>query len=407
MDLLPVAVLIGQALLLALCVRAFMRHRGLEGLLFGIFFTAAVAPSIYFWGRRWLLQQAVVFGFVALWQLTAPIMRARPVRITYRWGMGVLGLGLLMVLVDQPTDLGLEHRVPPHFNVLLASDDANVKNVVFFTSPSIILKHVEGNVWVNTATVSAGIPDDVKGKRTLYVAFLLPEGADLPERSRNSACRWEEHAEGSWASCQLNLGPGNRSDAFELSFRWKPVSHRMGMGERRILLARRQSELWGLQLSPAVRSSIHPLLVIEGNLATTDLDQAHPTPYRSHRDRVVWRLDEPVDIGDELLEVTLVDRRMRDIFNLTPEVLALAGGLLLGLASQQLAGVRTSDGLSSHGAELDRALSRLDSYIQSAEETGRATEERWRRFERRATILTAILFLTAYARRQRMRRRRS
>jgi hypothetical protein len=109
-----------------------MRRRNLEAFLFWILFAAAVATSIFFWGRRWLLQQVVVLGFVALWQLTAPIMRAPPVRITYRWGMGILGLGLLMLLADQPTGLRLEHRVPPHFNILMASDDANVKDVVFF-----------------------------------------------------------------------------------------------------------------------------------------------------------------------------------------------------------------------------------------------------------------------------------
>jgi hypothetical protein len=113
MDLLPGAVLIGQAIFLALCVRAHMRGRHMLGLLFGVLATAAVVASIYSWGGRWLLQQVAVLGFIALWQLTAPFMTAHPVRITYRWGMGVLGLGLIMLLADQPTDIGIEHRVPP------------------------------------------------------------------------------------------------------------------------------------------------------------------------------------------------------------------------------------------------------------------------------------------------------
>jgi hypothetical protein len=133
------------------------------------------------------------------------------------------------------------------------------------------------------------------------------------------------------------------------------------------------------------------------NLATTDLDQAHPTPYRSHRDRVVWRLDEPVDIGDELLEVTLVDRRVRDIFDLTPDILALAGGLLLGLASQQLASTRTS----AQRVDPSQTLSNLDARIRGIEHTGRAIEERWKRIERRTWVFIGITLLMASTKRKR------
>jgi hypothetical protein len=377
-----------------------MRGRHMLGLLFGVLATAAVVASIYSWGGRWLLQQVAVLGFIALWQLTAPFMTAHPVRITYRWGMGVLGLGLIMLLADQPTDIGIEHRVPPSFNIFLASDDAMIKDVEFFTSPSIVLRHIERDVWFSYATVSAGISEEVKGRRRIVVGFFLPEGADLPDKSStntDSACDWEEHAQGSWASCDLILGPNNRSDMFQLNFRWKPVSHRMGMGQRRVLLARRHSSLWAHLLSPAVRSRLHPLLVVEGNLATTDLDQAHPTPYRSHRDRVVWRLDEPVDIGDELLEVTLVDRRVRDIFDLTPDILALAGGLLLGLASQQLASTRTS----AQRVDPSQTLSNLDARIRGIEHTGRAIEERWKRIERRTWVFIGITLLMASTKRKR------
>ena len=386
-----------------------MRGGRIVALLFGILLAVAVGASARFWGGRWLFHQLVLLSFVALWQGTAPRLKARPVRITYRWGMGILGLGLLMLLVDQPTDIGTEHRVPPSFNVLLASDDKMLEDVQFFTSPSIVLSHIEGNTWYNYATASAGIPEDAKGERLIIVAFLLPEGADLPEKpsaSDDSVCDWDDDPTGAWASCTLRLGPKNRSDTFHLEFEWKPVSHRMGMGQQRVLLARRHAELWAPVLSPSARSRLHPLLVVEGNIATTDLDQAHPTPFRSHRDRVVWRLDEPVDIGDEVLEVTLEDRRVRDVFDLTPEILALAGGLLLGLVSQQLIGAGASDQLHRQQADLNQALGELNTELHNIQNTLRAREKRWGSLQRRRNVLVVVMFLVAYAERRRIRRRR-
>jgi hypothetical protein len=313
------------------------RRRALPaGLLAGV---ASAGCGAYL-AIKWPVVELALFGPVFLWRLVAPPrFRTHPRRNAYLVAFSLLAIGLVILLLDQPQSANSGY-LSTMTAVGVTDGDQSLKGIRFSEPPTITLDAattVPGNWnWFGTFEFTINVDKSRNREQDLVISALLPK--------ISSPTAWEGAKPD-----YLQVAPlGDRQDLLRLvlhinrttsqrrvivSFRPHIPSHRMRLGEQRVLLSR-TSMLLGYQL-PA---QSHPRLQVKVPLATTDL-VAQPAPSYALRDVASWELGGPLTLEGNLnpvtsmggIDITLTDRRIRLMADLAVEVLLLAGGLLLGL----------------------------------------------------------------------------
>jgi hypothetical protein len=141
-----------------------------------------------------------------------------------------------------------------------------------------------------------------------------------------------------------------RGASVSLSFDWTPShSQKLRLGEERLLLAPGSTEIRSYpktsadrntyrDLPPLANSPDPPLLRVKTDMPMSEFEQAHPAPYYSQRNLVAWPLNTQRGFRNRrLLEVTLVNNRVRFLADQSIQIAFLGAGLLLGLIAEPAA----------------------------------------------------------------------
>jgi hypothetical protein len=204
-----------------------------------------------------------------------------------------------------------------------------------YQNPEIRLDEDENGWWWGAIRLTATMENGSK-PRPLAFKIQLPEDIKLvsPELGGPAACMSESKAGGELI-CRIIPARNNRAFELEANFWWKPELPRLRIGENYMRLLRVPPEE-NHGLTKADTNHEPPILTIFTEAKQTSIVGRNPEPYHSLLNGYAWRLDFPEADEQHFVDLTLTNRRVRFFADQAPNLLALAGGLLLGLLAEPL-----------------------------------------------------------------------
>lgn len=324
---------------------------------------------------NWPLIELGLFGPVLLWRLiTPPHIRSHPRRNAYLLSFSLLILASAILILDQPQDAA--SSASSTRLAVSISDSQHLKDIRFSEPPTVTLEPITTAPgtwrWLGILEFTLQVNQGKRKERDLLVFALLPNSSRVRPWGNVEPDKWqlEDLAEDQdllYLIVHINRNTSERRVI--VSFLPDIPSHRMRLGERRILLSRAPFLVGDPLPGPSL-----PRLQVKVPLSTTDLI-AQPTPSYALRDTASWQLSGPITRSNiptvnlnpatsmEGIDITLTDRRIRLLADLSVELLLLAGGLLLGLIiepAMDLSGIRQRQAL------LERTAPELETQVKAA-----------------------------------------
>jgi hypothetical protein len=322
-----------------------MRHR--RPLLGGLAGVASALCGAYLI-LNWPIIEVALFGPVLLWRLVAPRqVRSHPRRNAYILSFSLLILGFLVLILDQPQDADPSASVP-RIAVSVIDDEylnEQLKGIRFSEPPTITLQAITTapGTWrwfgILEFTLTAE-PQKQRKDRDIWVYALLPNisrpepwGNVEPDQLKLTDLSEDQDLLRVAVRVTKSTSVRRVILSFEPHIPLQPVR----LGEKRIVLSRGP-----FLVGNPVPDRLLPRLQVKVSLSTTDM-VAQPAPSYSIRNIATWQLGEPITESNiptvnlnpatsmEDIDVTLTDRRIRLLADLSVELLLLASGLLLGL----------------------------------------------------------------------------
>jgi hypothetical protein len=186
----------------------------------------------------------------------------------------------------------------------------------------------------------------------------------------------------------------------EMRFAWLPPSHRLRLGEQRVLFTRGSPELLGIgKPFPTGPNAPAPQLTMITDSSRVDL-QAYPTPEYSLRDTASWDLTPPNNQFFQDLDVTLSDRRIRALADPAVELIILAVGLILGLITERAVRPVGLHAVREAQEQLNARARDLQLRMEAGEQAMAEVQTQWSNFAKTtlrkgfgAGVLVALLVL--------------
>jgi hypothetical protein len=311
-------------------IRPVKRHPAISiGCVFGLILGAVSAD-------RWpsLGPYIVGWGFLSWWYLITFGKLHFSRQAAFSLAFAMIGVASLVIYLDRPS-----HSLVPDdakkVNFSIGVIDPSMLAGWSYKNPEIRLDE-GGNGWWRGAVMLTATLEKGSKLRPLAFRIQLPQDIELvsPELGGPAACMSEPKADGELI-CRLIPTRNNRTFELEVNFWWKPDLPRLRIGENYMRLLRVPPEE-DHGLAKADKKHEPPILTIFTEAAQTSIVSRNPEPHYSLLNGYAWRLDFPEGDEQHFVDLTLTNRRVRFFADQAPNLLSLAGGLLLGLLAEPL-----------------------------------------------------------------------
>lgn len=363
----------------------------------------------YVQGTLWPLAMAVVVA--ALWWTVLASLHTHPRRIAYLTALVLLLLGIGFRAWDEPRPAPYRHSTDSTFALSVDNPD-QFDGLRFVRPPTVELSPImigrPGTAWLGTFSLIVEGPSSLRNRRTLRFLLMLPRNLvdtngkmvfapDPDTAPETMATRVTPSAV--LVLCSVTVGKSEAKN-LEMRFAWLPLSHRLRLGEQRVLFTRGSPELLGIgQPFPTGPHASAPQLTLITDSSRVDL-QAYPTPAYSLRDTASWDLTPPNNQFFQDLDVTLSDRRIRAIADPAVELIILAVGLIIGLITERAVRPVRLQGVREAQEQLNARARDLQLRMEASEQAMAEMRSEWSNFAKTTLrkgfgvgMLVALLFL--------------
>jgi hypothetical protein len=387
------------------------KSRALTVLTVVLSFLVAETAVVFGWTQANLWPLAMAIVVAALWWVVLARLHTHPRRMALLTAVVLLLLGIGFRAWDEPRPA--PHRDSTDSTFALSVDSpGQFEGLRFVRPPTVELSSImvgrPGTAWLGTFSLIVEGPSSLRNRRTLRFLLMLPRNllatngemviAPYPDKAPE-AMATRVTPTGVLVLCSVTVGKSEAKE-FEIRFAWLPPSHRLRLGEQRVLFARGSAEWLGLgQPFPTGPNALAPQLRMITDSSRVDL-QAYPTPAYSLRDVALWDLTPPNSQLFQELDVTLSDHRIRAIADPAVELIVLAVGLILGLITERAVRPVGLQAVRETQEQLNARAHDLQLRIEASEATMAEMRSRWSDFAKTtlrkgfgAGVLVALLIL--------------